>query len=98
MNLKEFKNFLEEKLNKEKFYEMAENQIIESAKEVEKAKIPNKSQMKSLIDNDWNNLISAQYNSIKSSIKKNKINNYDAWVEKIDEVELIEQLNDSFNN
>lgn len=41
MNLKEFKNFLEEKLNKEKFYEMAENQIIESAKEVEKAKIPN---------------------------------------------------------
>lgn len=98
MNLKEFKNFLEEKLNKEKFYEMAENQIIESAKEVEKAKIPNKSQMKSLIDNAWNNLISTQYNYIKSSIKKNKINNYDAWVEQIGTVELIEQLNDSFNN
>lgn len=50
-----------------------------------------------LVEQSWSNLIYLQYDSVKSKMAKKYKENYDAWVKKIDELELIEGLNDSFS-
>ena len=97
MNFREFKNYILEFLDKEKFENMAREQIRESMQEIEEKKRPRESQIKTSIENSWNTLLKNQYDLVKSKLIKSKLSNYDAWVEKIDELELISQLNDSFS-
>lgn len=97
MNLKEFRDFIEDKLNKYKFEESVRNSIKEQNMEVEEKYRINENQATIIINQNWNNLLSIQYDNVKSKMSKKDKDNYDSWVKKIDELELIDGLNNSFS-
>ncbi len=97
MNFREFKSYISDFLDREKFEDMAREQIKESMQEIEEKKRPNETIIKTNIENAWNSLLKRQYDLVKDSLPKSKVNNYDEWIIKIDELELISKVNDSFS-
>lgn len=92
MKRMEFKNYIEEKLNKKLFEENAAKSIKEMAAEDE-SKTLSEYQEKEIIKQMWNQVIENAYINIKNAVKKKAPE--EEWRNKIDE--LVDSINDSFN-
>ena len=88
----DFKNYIEEKLNKKLFEENAEKSIKEMAVENE-SKTLSEYQKQELIKQMWNQVIENAYINIKNAV--NKKDTEEEWKRRIDE--LVNSINDSFN-
>lgn len=90
----EFREYIESDLDREKFEEIAIKQIRESYRENgSKNKELSENQEKQLIKQMWENLIESIYQKMKTQVKSN---NVEAWKLKIDELNLVEEINNSF--
>lgn len=99
MNLREFREYMEERLDKEKFENKLRISIEENNKEIEEAKYRVKDKNISIvIKQNWDNMIKLQYDLVKKDLsEKNKENDYEEWKKFISENELVEQTNSSFS-
>ncbi|WP_133016472.1 hypothetical protein [Clostridium cuniculi] len=88
----EFKNYIEEKLNRELFEESAAKSIKEMATENE-SKTLKPYQEKEMIKQMWNQVIENAYMNVKNNVKKKATE--EDWKSKIDE--LVDSINDSFS-
>lgn len=89
----EFREYIENDLNKEKFEEVALRQIRLHFKESNSKKELSESQEKQMLKQMWENMIESIYQKMKNQIKSK---NVEAWKLKIDEVNLVEEINNSF--
>lgn len=89
----EFREYIESDLNREKFEEVALRQIRESYKENNPKKELTENQEKQMLKQMWENLIESTYQKMKTQVKSNNI---EAWKLKIDELNLVEEINNSF--
>lgn len=99
MNFREFKEYMEERLDKEKFENKLRISIEENNREMEEAKYRVKDKnMSTVIKQNWDYMIKLQYDLVKKSLsEKNKENDYEEWEKFISENELVEQTNSSFS-
>ncbi|MCR1952739.1 hypothetical protein NSA50_17080 [Clostridium sp. DSM 100503] len=91
----EFREYIENDLNKEKFEEVALRQIRLHFKESNSKKELSESQEKQMLKQMWENMIESIYQKMKNQIKSK---NVEAWKLKIDEVNLVEEINNSFQD
>ena len=89
----EFREYIESDLDREKFEEVAARQIRDSFKESNLKKELSENQEKQMLKQMWENLIESTYQKMKTQVKSNNI---EAWKLKIDEVNLVEEINNSF--
>lgn len=99
MNFKEFKEYIEERLDKEKFETKTRISIEENNRKIEEAKYRVKDKnIPIVIKQNWDNMLKGQYDSIRRTLpEKNKENDYEEWEKFISENELVEQTNSSFS-
>lgn len=88
----EFKNYIEERLNRELFEESAAKSIKEMAAEND-SKTLKPYQEKEMIKQMWNQVIENAYMNVKNNVKKKATE--EDWKNKIDE--LVDSINDSFS-
>lgn len=88
----EFKNYIEERLNRELFEESAAKSIKEMSAESD-GKTLKPYQEKEMIKQMWNQVIENAYINVKNNVKKKATE--EDWKNKIDE--LVESINDSFS-
>ena len=91
----EFREYIESDLNREKFEEVVLRQIRESFKESNPKKELKESQEKQILKQMWENLIESTYQKMKTQVKSN---NHEAWKLKIEELNLVEEINNSFQD
>lgn len=89
----EFKEFIESDLDRERFEEIALRQIRESYIENDTKKELSENQEKQLINQMWNSLIDNIYQKVKNEVKSEDI---EYWKLKIQELNVVEQINNSF--
>ncbi|CEK40057.1 hypothetical protein [Paraclostridium sordellii] len=99
MELREFKEYMEERLDKEKFENKLRISIEEKNREIEEEKHRVKDKnIPTVIKQNWDHMIKFQYDLIrKTLLKENKENDYEEWEKFISENELVEQTNSSFS-
>ncbi len=91
----EFREYIENDLNREKFEEVALRQIRESFKESSPKTELSENQEKQMLKQMWENMIESTYQKMKTKVKSNNI---EAWKLKIDELNLVEEINNSFQD
>ena len=89
----EFKEFIENDLDREIFEEVALRQIRESYIENDNKKELSENQEKQLINQMWSSLIDNIYQKVKNEVKSDDI---EYWKLKIKELNVVEQINNSF--
>ena len=99
MNFREFKEYMEERLDKEKFEAKTRISIEENNREIEEEKYRVKEKnIPIVIKQNWDNMIKLQYGLVKTALsEKNKENDYEEWEKFISENEIVEQTNSSFS-
>ncbi|CEP45568.1 Uncharacterised protein [[Clostridium] sordellii] len=99
MNFREFKEYMEERLDKEKFEAKTRISIEENNREIEEAKYRVKDKnIPIVIKKNWENMLKGQYDSIRRTLsEKNRENEYEDWEKFISENEIVEQTNSSFS-
>lgn len=88
----EFKNYIEERLNRELFEESAAKSIKEMVAEND-SKTLKPYQEKEMIKQMWNQVIENAYMNVKNNVNKKATE--EDWKNKIDE--LVDSINDSFS-
>lgn len=91
----EFREFIEKDLDREKFEEIALRQIRESYKESNQKKELKESQERQMLKQMWENLIESTYQKMKTQVESNNI---EEWKLKIEELNLVEEINNSFQD
>ena len=91
----EFREYIESDLNREKFEEVALRQIRDSFKENNPKKELSENQEKQILKQMWENIIDSTYQKMKTQVKSNNI---EAWKSKIEELNLVEEINNSFQD
>ena len=89
----EFKEFIENDLDRERFEEVALRQIRESYIENDNKKELSENQEKQLINQMWSSFIDNIYQKVKNEVKSDDI---EYWKLKIQELNVVEQINNSF--
>ena len=98
MELREFKEYMEERLDKEKFENKLRISIEEKNREIEEKHRVKDKNIPTVIKQNWEHMIKFQYDLIrKTLLKENKENDYEEWEKFISENELVEQTNSSFS-
>ena len=98
MELREFKEYMEERLDKEKFENKLRISIEEKNREIEEEHRVKDNNIPTVIKQNWDHMIKFQYDLIrKTLLKENKENDYKEWEKFISENELVEQINSSFS-
>lgn len=91
----EFREYIENDLNREKFEEVALRQIRESFKESSPKTELSENQEKQMLKQMWENMIESTYQKMKNQVKSKNI---EAWKLRINELNLVEEINNSFQD
>lgn len=92
MNIFEFREYIEENLEKEKFLKAIQERIIASNSEVEKEyRVPEK-RIHIVAENVYKQMIENAYQKVLKSLNKKEKISREAWINKISSLEVLEDM------
>ena len=92
MNIFEFREYIEENLEKEKFLKSIEQRIISSNIEIEKEyRVPEK-RIPIVAENVYKQMIEKTYQKVLNSLNKKEKNSREAWINKISSLEILDEM------
>ncbi|EGT0000694.1 hypothetical protein I9Y31_003012 [Clostridium perfringens] len=92
MNIFEFREYIEENLEKEKFLKAIQERIIASNIEVEKEyRVPEK-RILIVAENVYKQMIENTYQKVLNSLNKKEKTSREAWINKISSLEILDEM------
>ncbi|MDM0612851.1 hypothetical protein QTH09_17715, partial [Clostridium perfringens] len=92
MNIFEFREYIEENLEKEKFLKSIEQRIISSNIEVEEDyRVPEK-RIHIVAENVYKQMIENTYQKVLKNLNKKEKNSREAWINKINSLEILDEM------
>ncbi|MBO3399149.1 hypothetical protein JJB71_16670 [Clostridium perfringens] len=92
MNIFEFREYIEENLEKEKFLKSIEQRIIASNIEVEEDyRVPEK-RIHIVAENVYKQMIENTYQKVLKNLNKKEKNSRKAWINKISSLEILDEM------
>lgn len=92
MNIFEFREYIEENLEKEKFLKAIQERIIASNIEVEEDyRVPEK-RIHIVAENVYKQMIENTYQKVLNSLNKKEKTSREAWINKISSLEILDEM------
>lgn len=92
MNIFEFREYIEENLEKEKFLKAIQEKIIASNFEVEKEyQVPEK-RIHIVAENVYKQMLENTYQKVLKNLNKKEKNSREAWINKISSLEILDEM------
>ena len=92
MNIFEFREYIEENLEKEKFLNVIEQRIISSNSEGEKDyQVPEK-RIHIVAENVYKQMIENTYQKVLKNLNKKEKTSREAWINKINSLEILDEM------
>lgn len=92
MNIFEFREYIEENLEKEKFLKSIEQRIISSNIEVEEDyRVPEK-RIHIVAENVYKQMIENTYQKVLKNLNKKEKTSREAWINKINSLEILDEM------
>lgn len=92
MNIFEFREYIEENCDKEKFLNAIEQRIISSNMEVEEDYQVPEERINIVAENVYKQMIENTYQKVLKSLKKKEKISREAWINKISSLEILENM------